>query len=193
MSVSKRSRDPICDVCGHCHVQGVKCAICGHVGKYIVPGGPNKPTAGFVPPVPPGPLDAPNLTPPWMQGITVAEFHACIEMFFSLLPQPQAALPEALSNLDQLKLVFETLPDYCPSDQCPSYVMGIPCRPVRRGARRVRAARARARSAVRRPARAPPAHRDNPANAASARSQMLRALQQITMNGVPIAPYVPLD
>ena len=32
---SKRERDPICDVCGHCHVQGVKCAICGHIGKYI--------------------------------------------------------------------------------------------------------------------------------------------------------------
>eukprot|EP00966_Prymnesium_polylepis_P196320 4549929-Prymnesium_polylepis.1 len=33
--MSKRERDPICDVCGHCHVQGVKCKICGHVGKYI--------------------------------------------------------------------------------------------------------------------------------------------------------------
>ena len=35
MSGPKRERDPICDVCGHCHVQGVKCTICGHVGKYI--------------------------------------------------------------------------------------------------------------------------------------------------------------
>ena len=33
--VAKRERDPICDVCGHNHVQGVKCQICGHVGKYI--------------------------------------------------------------------------------------------------------------------------------------------------------------
>jgi hypothetical protein len=34
-TLSKRERDPICDVCGHNHVQGVKCKICGHVGKYI--------------------------------------------------------------------------------------------------------------------------------------------------------------
>ena len=34
-SFMKRERDPICDVCGHNHVQGVKCTICGHVGKYI--------------------------------------------------------------------------------------------------------------------------------------------------------------
>lgn len=33
--MAKRERDPICDVCGHCHVQGVRCKICGHVGKYI--------------------------------------------------------------------------------------------------------------------------------------------------------------
>lgn len=133
MSLSKRSRDPVCDVCGHCHLQGVKCTICGHVGKYIVPGGPNKPSAGFVPPVPPGTLDQPNMTPPWMVGITVAEFKLCLEVFFSLLPQLQHAgqLVEALSNLDQIKVVLDTLPDYCQTDQCPSYVMGIPCRPVR--------------------------------------------------------------
>ena len=34
-ALTKRDRDPICDVCGHNHVQGVKCDICGHVGKYI--------------------------------------------------------------------------------------------------------------------------------------------------------------
>lgn len=134
MNVAKRSRDPICDVCGHCHVQGVKCSVCGHVGKYIVPGGPNKPTPGFVPPVPPGPIDQPNNTPPWMVGITVAEFQFCLEVFFSLLPQlitSGGAVPAALQNLDQLKIILDTLPDYCQTDQCPSYVMGIPCRPVR--------------------------------------------------------------
>ena len=133
--MSKRERDPICDVCGHCHIQGVKCKICGHVGKYIgeyaalhhhrmwcitlkgrlvlnpaaslntsgklcascsilaihpetrvfhvldrlfhvlaVPGGPNKPNRGAIPPVPPGPLHAPNLTPPTIEGLKVLEF-----------------------------------------------------------------------------------------------------------------------
>ncbi|KAG8470403.1 hypothetical protein KFE25_008824 [Diacronema lutheri] len=139
MSVSKRSRDPICDVCGHCHVQGVKCATCGHVGKYIVPGGPNRPTAGFMPPVPPGSLDQPNTTPPWMIGITVADFKLCLEVFFSLLPQLQHAgqLDDALSNLDQIKVVLDTLPDYCQTDQCPSYVMGIPCRPILKALQRI--------------------------------------------------------
>ncbi|KAJ1637070.1 hypothetical protein T492DRAFT_954804 [Pavlovales sp. CCMP2436] len=153
MSVSKRARDPICDVCGHCHVQGVKCSVCGHVGKYVVPGGPNKPSAGFVPPVPPGSMEEPNRNPPWMVGISVAEFQRCLEVFFSLLPQLLHAgqLAPALSNFDQLKIVLDTLPDYYPTDQCPSYVLGIPCRPV------------------------------------------LRALQQVTMNGAPIAPYIPLD
>ena len=138
MSGPKRERDPVCDVCGHCHVQGVKCTICGHVGKYIgaacrahprahthtsahththihthtcthlhtpahtcthlhtpahtcthisaqrqhaerrlccaVPGGPNRPNRGAIPPVPPGPVHSPNLTPPTIEGITVAEF-----------------------------------------------------------------------------------------------------------------------
>ena len=113
MSGPKRERDPVCDVCGHCHVQGVKCTICGHVGKYIgaarlarphtatricthaaapahtpqrmrihaewrpcraVPGGPNRPNRGAIPPVPPGPVHNPNLTPPTIEGITVAEF-----------------------------------------------------------------------------------------------------------------------
>ena len=138
MSGPKRERDPICDVCGHCHVQGVKCTICGHVGKYIgaartraqthrmqphlhphphtslqhaerclcraVPGGPNRPNRGSIPPVPPGPVHNPNpnpnpipnpnpnpnpspspsptlnqvhnpnRTPPTIEGITVAEF-----------------------------------------------------------------------------------------------------------------------
>lgn len=133
MSISKRSRDPICDVCGHCHLQGVKCTICGHVGKYIVPGGPNRPTAGFVPPVPPGTLEQPNMTPPWMAGITVGEFKFCLEVFFLLLPQLEHSghLAGALSNLDLIKVVLDTLPDYCQTDQCPSYVLGIPCRPVR--------------------------------------------------------------
>ncbi len=74
LAAGKRERDPICDVCGHNHVQGVKCEICGHVGKYIVPGGPNRPNRGAIPPVPPGPLHAPNLTPPTIEGCTVANF-----------------------------------------------------------------------------------------------------------------------
>lgn len=24
---------PMCNSCGHRHVQGVKCSVCGHVGK----------------------------------------------------------------------------------------------------------------------------------------------------------------
>ncbi len=39
-----------------------------------VPGGPNKPDQGAIPPVPPGPAHNPNLTPPTIDGITVAEF-----------------------------------------------------------------------------------------------------------------------
>jgi hypothetical protein len=26
---------PLCAVCNHRHVQGVKCEICGHVGKTV--------------------------------------------------------------------------------------------------------------------------------------------------------------
>ena len=102
-NVAKRERDPICEVCGHCHVQGVKCKICGHVGKYIVPGGPNRPNRGAIPPVPPGPMHNPNRTPPTIEGLTV--FQQALQSFFDVLPQAEAAgqsLPPELSNLDQL-------------------------------------------------------------------------------------------
>lgn len=129
----KRERDPICDVCGHCHVQGVKCTICGHVGKYIVPGGPNKPNRGSIPPVPPGPVNAPNRTPPTIEGVTVSEFSAVLTSFFELLPQAEQSgvvLPPELTNIDQLSVLLEALPDYCQEDEQPSYVLAIPCRPV---------------------------------------------------------------
>jgi hypothetical protein len=82
LAAGKRERDPVCDVCGHNHIQGVKCQICGHVGKYIVPGGPNRPNRGAIPPVPPGPLHAPNLTPPTIEGCTVANFQeVCVHCY----------------------------------------------------------------------------------------------------------------
>ena len=105
-NVAKRERDPICEVCGHCHVQGVKCKICGHVGKYIVPGGPNRPNRGAIPPVPPGPMHNPNRTPPTIEGLTVGSFQKALQSFFDVLPQAEAAgqsLPPELSNLDQLR------------------------------------------------------------------------------------------
>ena len=39
-----------------------------------MPGGPNRPNRGAIPPVPPGPLHAPNLTPPTIEGLTVQVF-----------------------------------------------------------------------------------------------------------------------
>lgn len=133
MSGPKRERDPVCDVCGHCHVQGVKCTICGHVGKYIVPGGPNRPNRGAIPPVPPGPVHSPNLTPPTIEGITVAEFQRVLTSFFELLPQAEqqgVQLPPPLANVDQLRVLLDALPDYFPDDEQPSYVLAVPCRPV---------------------------------------------------------------
>ena len=130
---TKRDRDPICDVCGHNHVQGVKCKICGHVGKYIVPGGPNRPSRGAIPPVPPGPLHSANFTPPTIEGLMVQDFQQALRTFFEHLPGAQQAgvvLPEELSNLDQLKVLLDALPDYHAEDEQPSYVLAIPCRPV---------------------------------------------------------------
>ena len=132
----KRERDPICDVCGHNHVQGVKCKICGHVGKYIVPGGPNRPNRGAIPPVPPGPLHAPNTTPPTIEGLMVQHFQQGLQMFFQLLAQAEASgqgtpqLPPEPANLDQLKVLLDALPDYHADDEQPSYVLAIPCRPI---------------------------------------------------------------
>ena len=42
--------------------------------RLTVPGGPNRPNRGAIPPVPPGPLHAPNLTPPTIEGLTVQVF-----------------------------------------------------------------------------------------------------------------------
>ena len=61
------------------------------MGKYIVPGGPNRPNRGAIPPVPPGPPHAPNLTPPTIAGLTVAGFQEAMRAFFELLPQAQAS------------------------------------------------------------------------------------------------------
>ena len=35
MDLSNNNNDevPLCNSCGHRHIQGVKCSICGHVGK----------------------------------------------------------------------------------------------------------------------------------------------------------------
>ena len=98
-----------------------------------VPGGPNRPNRGAIPPVPPGPLHAPNHTPPTIEGLTVRDFQQALRTFFDHLPEAQAsgvALPEELSNLDQLKVLLEVLPDYPCDDAQPSYVLAIPCRPV---------------------------------------------------------------
>ena len=44
--------------------------------------------------------------------------------------QPQPDVPAELSNLDQLKVLLDTLPDYHADDDMPSYVLAIPCRPI---------------------------------------------------------------
>ena len=103
--------------------------------RCAVPGGPNRPNKGAIPPVPPGPLHAPNLTPPTIEGLTVREFQQALQTFFQLLPQAEAEqaslqLPPELANLDQLKVLLDALPDYPPEDVQPSYVLAIPCRPI---------------------------------------------------------------
>ena len=70
-----------------------------------------------------------------MPGVagTVRDFQQALRTFFDHLPEAQAsgvALPEELSNLDQLKVLLEVLPDYPCDDAQPSYVLAIPCRPV---------------------------------------------------------------
>ena len=132
---SRRDREPRCDVCGHAHLQGVRCTICGHVGKYIVPGGPNRPRVGAIPPVPPGPLHAPNTTPPTIEGLSVDAFRHALRLFFDRLPAAVTAgqmLPPELANTDQLTVLLDVLPDYPPYDPQPSYVMAIECRPIAR-------------------------------------------------------------
>ena len=54
--------------------------------------------------------------------------------FFQLLAretqQSLPQLPPQLQNLDQLKVLLDTLPDYHSTDEQPSYVLAIPCRPI---------------------------------------------------------------
>ena len=33
MDICQDTNTPMCDTCGHHHYEGVKCRICGHVGK----------------------------------------------------------------------------------------------------------------------------------------------------------------
>jgi hypothetical protein len=144
-ALAKRERDPICDVCGHNHVQGVKCDICGHVGKYI---GATQPAGA---PVTTG-LAASNLTANCLclacrQFLvdpidrTVALSRRCLRapcmrrishhpQLKGSHPQVTAQLPVELRNLDQLKVLLDTLPDYHSEDEQPSYVLAIPCRPI---------------------------------------------------------------
>ena len=96
-----------------------------------MPGGPNRPNRGAIPPVPPGPMHNPNRTPPTIEGLTVGNFQQALQSFFDLLPQAAAqGLPPELCNLDRLKVLLDTLPDYHSTDEQPSYVMAIECRPI---------------------------------------------------------------
>ena len=101
-----------------------------------MPGGPNRPNRGAIPPVPPGPLHAPNLTPPTIEGLTVQDFQEALRTFFEVLARAEAQcmpppmLAPQLANLDQLKVLLDALPDYHADDEQPSYVLAIPCRPI---------------------------------------------------------------
>jgi hypothetical protein len=77
-------------------------------------------------------LHAPNLTPPTIEGLSVQNFQQALQTFFELIVHPQviAQLPVELRNLDQLKVLLDTLPDYHSEDEQPSYVLAIPCRPI---------------------------------------------------------------
>ncbi len=59
-------------------------------------------------------------------------FQQALQTFFELVAHPQAAaqLPAELRNLDQLKVLLDTLPDYHSEDEQPSFVLAIPCRPI---------------------------------------------------------------
>jgi len=37
MEIESENNPPMCDTCGHHHHAGVKCSICGHVGKSKIP------------------------------------------------------------------------------------------------------------------------------------------------------------
>lgn len=56
-----------------------------------------------------------------------------LQTLFQLLSQQQQTapqLPPELRNLDQLKVLLDTLPDYHSEDEQPSYVLAISCRPI---------------------------------------------------------------
>lgn len=67
------------------------------------------------------------------------DFRKALATFFELLPELQQTrqLPAELSNLDQLKVLLDALPDYHQDDEQPSYVLAVPCRPVLAGLRAV--------------------------------------------------------
>ena len=126
-----------CNTARWCSCHNRPCSIQSHrrllvPGMPAVPGGPNRPNRGAIPPVPPGPLHAPNLTPPTIEGLSVQNFQQALQTFFELIAHPQvtAQLPVELRNLDQLKVLLDTLPDYHSEDEQPSYVLAIPCRPI---------------------------------------------------------------
>ena len=62
------------------HRCAASCPPCARLTRFVpavrctVPGGPNRPHRGAIPPVPPGPLYCPNCTQPTIPGLTVAAF-----------------------------------------------------------------------------------------------------------------------
>ena len=62
----------------------------------------------------------------------MANFYQTLQSFLQLVEQqqPLPQLPPQLRNLDQLKVLLDTLPDYHSGDEQPSYVLAIPCRPI---------------------------------------------------------------
>ena len=65
------------------------------------------------------------------------EFQTALNTFFQMLAQADVQqpgvppqLPAELANIDQLRVLLDTLPDYDPEDNQPSYVLAIPCRPI---------------------------------------------------------------
>jgi len=64
----------------------------------------------------------------------VHDFQQALQTLFQVISQAGEAqvahLPPELSNLDQLKVLMDALPDYHADDEQPSYVLAIPCRPI---------------------------------------------------------------
>ena len=63
-------------------------------------------------------------------------FLQALNAFFQWLERTAATsnapptLPPELQNIDQLKVLLDTLPDYHGEETQPSYVLAIPCRPI---------------------------------------------------------------